>query len=177
MVYFALEEGGLAVKNRQNHRKMIALASVLTAMCVLLCSCAVTTLPVDKKVTVDGKAYDVIDDTECKTETFSAESDISIKFADAEELIRNNAHPECHNETVATTYLDAAKVAIPILNGAYGAWTETDGVVVDINQNANAWIATGQLESRESTFGPIGAAVFSIETGEVLYVGKGYPAT
>jgi hypothetical protein len=175
---FSEEKGRrLRIKKWRRAHRFLTLLFVLTTMCVILPSCAAGASFEDEKVTVAGEVYDVMDDTTSQSDSCHSENGVAIMLAGAEELIRDSSHPECQNDKIAMTYLEAAEIAIPLLNSVYEAWTETGGVVVEINKNANAWIVSGQLESRESTFGGIGVIAFSIDTGKVLFVGMGIPFT
>ena len=94
-------------------------------------------------------------------------------------MLEKNAFPEIHNTETAENYIEAARIGARILNEVYDRWTETGVAVVEINPYADAWIVSGQLFSRNSTFDDhrIGAVVFSRKTGEIFFIGKGTPVS
>ncbi len=129
-----------------------------------------------EKIEVDGVLYGVLDDTaDTADEMVDPDGDRSIKYDCADALRAANEFPMYHNSAVPAHYLDAARIAIPILNDALGTWTETGNVVVGINASADGWLVTGQYWTRDSDFGPLGVVVLARKTGEVLYVGFGLP--
>jgi len=152
-------------------KKAILLIFFLLSI-ILLCSCGIIA---NKEVESDsGIKYSVLDDTENKGEiSFSG---FSIKFSSCDELKKATTMTYDGEIKIASNVDEAAKIGATILEKCYNQWTETKTVIVDKNKNANAWIVTGQLSSRNSTAG-LGAVVFSIETGEILYIGKDTPVS
>lgn len=126
-----------------------------------------------------GKIQFAFDGTGYQAGTYFPQADISIKYTSAEELLEKNAFPEIHNTETAENYIEAARIGARILNEVYDRWTETGVAVVEINPYADAWIVSGQLFSRNSTFDDhrIGAVVFSRKTGEIFFIGKGTPVS
>lgn len=121
-----------------------------------------------------GTVYTVVDDTDNEGE-FSF-SGISIKFSTPDELKSANIINYDGDIRIALNVTEAAQIGSSILEKCYEQWTEVKTVVVDKNQKADAWIVSGQLLNRNSN-SEVGAVVFSIETGEVLYIGKGIPVS
>jgi len=154
-----------------NLKKIIVLFLCFT-LSAIFCSCTIVennTIQSDS-----GKRYFVLDDT--KNEGEIAFSNFSIKYSNSNELKKSTSKTYNGEIKPASNVNEAAKIGASILEKCYKHWTETKTVVVDKNQKANAWIVTGQLLSRKSTSG-VGAVVFSVKTGEVLYIGKDIPVS
>lgn len=130
----------------------------------LLCSC--DTKEYGTILSDSDTEYSIIDDTENKGEIVF--SSFSIKFSDSFELKKATMMSFDGESKIASDVNEAAQIGASILEKCYEQWTETKTIVVDKNLQANAWIVSGQLINRYSTSG-LGAVVFSIETGEVLY--------
>ena len=119
-----------------------------------------------------GQSYRVIDATASKVEM--AFNGVSLKFSNEQELKENTQIEHEEKLNIAHDLEQAAQIGGNILNQYYSDWTETHAIVVAENKYANAWVVSGQLISRTSA-GNIGAVVFSKDTGEVFYIGKGIP--
>lgn len=156
--------------------KKITFLLFCIVLSTIFCSCGFSER--NKVQTDSGKKYSVIDDTD-STGEFSF-SGFSIKFSTADELKKASIITYDGEEKIGSSVNEAAKIGASILEKCYDKWSETNTIVVEKNPKANAWIVSGQLSgqllSRKSTSG-VGAVVFSIETGEVLYIGKDTPVS